>query len=259
MKNKKYLGKVIDGFLIIRNKDNNNPSNRDVIGKCEKCGNEQVITSYKLKHNLPIKCKGCKNKVRENLSRKNLINLIGMKFGTLTVIEPGPRDTQGSMTWICRCDCGNRVMRRGYQLRSNKAVNGCSNCRKSQGKLLYKSLLDKHNKKEIILCDEWLNDFKSFENWYKENHKYNTCIYCSDKQNVYSPESCTFMDRVSFYNIQNNDKLIQIGDESFNLTEASNKFNIPLTTLKHRYNKGLRGLELVSKDRINPHRNKNNL
>ena len=33
-------------------------------------------------------------------------NLIGQKFGKLTVIERAENNKQGKAMWKCRCDCG---------------------------------------------------------------------------------------------------------------------------------------------------------
>ena len=34
-------------------------------------------------------------------------NLIGKKFGHLTVIQRGPNAKNGDAQWYCQCDCGN--------------------------------------------------------------------------------------------------------------------------------------------------------
>lgn len=44
-------------------------------------------------------------------------NLAGMTFGKLRVIRRRGADRQGSASWLCKCECGRRVIRRGYVLR----------------------------------------------------------------------------------------------------------------------------------------------
>jgi len=43
--------------------------------------------------------------------RKNIMgaarNLIGERFGRLTVIEKTDKRKNGSIVWKCQCDCGN--------------------------------------------------------------------------------------------------------------------------------------------------------
>jgi hypothetical protein len=46
-----------------------------------------------------------------------LINLVGQKFGRLTVVERGKNDKQRNPRWICKCTCGNHVVVRGGDLR----------------------------------------------------------------------------------------------------------------------------------------------
>lgn len=50
-----------------------------------------------------IKSCGCSRK--ENTTK---INLLGKKFGYLTVLEEDPKRTNaGAVKWICQCECGN--------------------------------------------------------------------------------------------------------------------------------------------------------
>lgn len=54
------------------------------------------------------------------------IDLIGQKFGRLTVLrEELPRTTK-EVKWICQCDCGNIKSVRSYDLRNGKTLScGC--------------------------------------------------------------------------------------------------------------------------------------
>ncbi len=57
---------------------------------------------------------------------RKVINLIGMKFGRLTVISRGPRDKFGLYFWNCLCECGGKITTRGYSLkRGNTKPCGC--------------------------------------------------------------------------------------------------------------------------------------
>ena len=51
-----------------------------------------------------------------------LIDLTGQKFGQLKVLERAPDyvSTNGrrKIMWLCECDCGNRSVVRGEDLRS---------------------------------------------------------------------------------------------------------------------------------------------
>lgn len=55
------------------------------------------------------------------------INLIGQKYGRLTVIdECKERDKNNRIMWLCECECGNQKIVRGADLRAGKILScGC--------------------------------------------------------------------------------------------------------------------------------------
>lgn len=58
---------------------------------------------------------------------KTAVDLTGERFGSWVVIEKGPKTNSGSMTWICKCDCGTVKKVTAYDLRSGKST-GCHAC-----------------------------------------------------------------------------------------------------------------------------------
>ena len=57
-----------------------------------------------------------------------VIDLLGKKFGKLTVLERDMSKTSGAAYWICKCDCGNIISTRGTSLRDgSKQDCGCIN------------------------------------------------------------------------------------------------------------------------------------
>lgn len=65
-------------------------------------------------------------------------NLIGQKFGRLTVIERLENTKNGKTRWLCKCDCGNETIVQGNNLK-NKHVKSCG--------CLNKELTRQRNKK----------------------------------------------------------------------------------------------------------------
>ena len=55
---------------------------------------------------------------------KKLINETGNRYGRLTVLRRCPNDVRKGAIWLCRCDCGNEVTVRGYNLR-NGSTRSC--------------------------------------------------------------------------------------------------------------------------------------
>jgi hypothetical protein len=54
------------------------------------------------------------------------IDMLGQKFGLLTVIEERPPTPVGHSTWLCQCDCGNQVIRTSTSMKRSKLSScGC--------------------------------------------------------------------------------------------------------------------------------------
>jgi hypothetical protein len=89
--------------------------------KCD-CGNEKITVAYSLTHGVCTSC-GCVR--NENNLARNGLNLIGQKFGLLTVIKyNGSNGTQS--TWKCQCDCGNITLASTSSLTQGKKKScGC--------------------------------------------------------------------------------------------------------------------------------------
>jgi hypothetical protein len=91
------------------------------------------------------------------------INIAGLRFGRLTVIEPAGR-RRGYITWRCLCDCGNEHIAIGSRLRSGECRScGCH----------VKSALARSNPVEYqawkrmrqlqpAVCRRWRESFDSF-------------------------------------------------------------------------------------------------
>ena len=50
--------------------------------------------------------------------------LIGMRFGMLTVLRFGGKGKSGNALYLCRCDCGNEVKVWGKRL-ENGSITSC--------------------------------------------------------------------------------------------------------------------------------------
>lgn len=114
-----------------------------------------------------------------------IINIIGQKFGKLTVISMrSDRGRSNQIMYDCKCDCGNNHITSGESIRSGKSKScGCN--RKNPPnkendrifavwKQLYKSTIEKRNKKKYAtITDIELNDFILLS---KSN-----CFYCGSE------------------------------------------------------------------------------
>ena len=99
------------------------------------CGNETIVSSDKLKSGHTKSC-GCEK-------NKNKIDLIGQKFGKLTVIADSGKRHNGGMIWTCQCECGNIKDVRADALKAG-TIMSCG-CLRSKGEEIISKILNQNN------------------------------------------------------------------------------------------------------------------
>lgn len=146
------------------------------------------------------------------------VNLIGQKFGMLTVLE---RDTSASSgaghhaKWLCQCDCGNIVSAFGHHLKRG-ITKSCGCFRRDiikqrsithglTGTRLHtiwigmrERCYNKHfaaykhyGGRGITVCDEWLHNFQAFYDWAMINgYRDDLSIDRIDVNGNYEPSNC---------------------------------------------------------------------
>lgn len=92
------------------------------------CGNTKIARGVDLRCGGTKSC-GCLRKEGgknlRNTKRHKAYDMIGEKYGRLTVLRKGGKSTTGSK-WVCQCDCGRIVEVRGNCLRSGNTKScGC--------------------------------------------------------------------------------------------------------------------------------------
>lgn len=112
--------------------------------RCE-CGNEKEVMGSTLRRG---KCKscGCLKIESDKKPKGNVINMVGQKFGHLTVIARDGSDGRGEAKWLCECDCENhsQISVLGSNLRTGHTIScGCE--RQSHGEIKVSNILIKNN------------------------------------------------------------------------------------------------------------------
>lgn len=181
----------------------------------------------------------------------------GERYGMLTILEYS--HTNRHTYYKCQCDCGNvKVMRRDAITSSVKTVHSCgchqyNKIRKTKSSRLIDIFRDMNRRcydekrtgysnyggRGITICDEWLNDYTSFENWAINNgYNDNLTIDRIDVNGNYEPSNCRWVDRKTQNNNKRNNRHITYNGETKTLMEWSEHLNIPYGRLKNRLRRG---------------------
>lgn len=109
------------------------------------CGNTIETRGVSLREGHTKSC-GCLKKESDRSPKGNVIDLVGKKFGKLTVIERDGSDKRGEAKWICECSCPakTRITVLGSNLRTGHTLScGCE--RRSHGELKVAEILTTNN------------------------------------------------------------------------------------------------------------------
>ena len=144
-------GQKFGRLLVIERAPNNKAGRAMWKCKCD-CGNEVIVLGKNIRNGTTKSC-GCLQ--RERTSEASLIDLVGKRFGKLTVLSRVPgRTSNGKVEWECQCDCGSVIKVLGDSLRRGHTLS-CG-CIVSQGELIISQILQQHDiyfKKEINFFD----------------------------------------------------------------------------------------------------------
>lgn len=187
-------------------------------------------------------------------------DLTGKKFGRLTAIK---RDfTKKRTAWLCKCECGNTKIVTSTHLKSGltkscgclqkeRAIEAKTKHKQSSTSLYHRWKAIKqrcHNPNNkryyqyggrgIKMCDEWRNDFLTFEKWaYDNGYKEELTLDRIDNDKGYAPSNC----RWTSYTEQARNRSITVTvlhkGKAVSLGEISNICNINYNTLYTRYEK----------------------
>lgn len=200
------------------------------------------------------------------MSKKRIEVIPGIKYSRLTVIEetsPYFAPSGGQKRRVkCKCDCGkNTIVMIADLRRGNSTSCGCKRTEHGMTKTrlyriwsgmkqrCYNSKDKKYHRyggRGIKVFDQWM-DFMSFYNWAMKNG-YQSVLTLDREENDgdYMPNNCRWVTmEVQSNNTSRNVRAI-VNGEQLTLAEIGKKYKTPKTTIIARFNKGLRGVGLIT-------------
>lgn len=200
-------------------------------------------------------------------------DLTGKRFYRLTAIKRV--ENKGNKTmWLCKCDCGNYATVCGAYL-TNGHTKSCGCYSRERSKThghhdhpLYRvwlgirtrcynstdSSYKNYGGRGIKMCDEWLNNFKSFYDWsiangYKnerlESGRNKWTVDRIDNNGDYCPENCRWTDQKTQANNTRRNRFITINGESRTLEQWTQILGVARESLRQRDIQGLKNDELL--------------
>ena len=107
------------------------------------CGKQKIIKAYDVKCSKTKSCGCLHSKLLSERNKNNCLNLIGKKFGKLTVIKQLESRKERS-NWLCQCDCGNfKEVTSDLLIKGETKSCGCLNS--SYGEEIIETILKENN------------------------------------------------------------------------------------------------------------------
>ena len=196
------------------------------------------------------------NKIQNNMVNGKIKNIVGMKYGNLTVLNITHKNKNGAYCWNCVCDCGTKLNVSGLALRSGN-TKSCGCLQKEivrnigiknrkyfeDNKSEYNSwsgmktrCLNKNNHaykdyggRGVMVCNEWLE----FENFYKDMGKRPKGLTLDriDNDGNYCKENCRWATQKEQTRNTRRNRYIKFEDRNFSISQWAETLRIKPSTL----------------------------
>lgn len=257
MKKTNYIGMTFGSWKVIDYDTQKCQETKNTYYVCQcSCGQIKSVYGMSLKNGKSTQCKSC------SLTKYPDQNMIGMRFGNLTIIKLEKRE-KGNSYWLCKCDCGNNKIVLGRSLfHGNTRSCGCLqketaseifSTHKMSNKRIYhtwENMISRcyytkdmsyraYGGRGITVCDEWKSSFETFYNW-AVSHGYSDTLTI-DRINVngnYEPNNCRWVDMISQANNRRTNRYFMINGENLTISQIARKFNLNPNTLRTKIRNG---------------------
>lgn len=218
--------------------------------ECE-CGKNTIVERGNLRYGHTTSC-GCK--------RSEIEDLVGQKFGRLTVIKFDHSDSRHESYWLCECSCENKTLvcaSRTHLLTGNTVSCGCyrsDNMRErstthgmSSTRLYHiwehmrhrcndknDDAYDRYGGRGIAVSNEW-EIFENFRDWALSNgYSDELSIDRRDNNGNYTSDNCRWADSFTQANNTRKNRYISYGGETHTISEWSRILGVNYNTLFYR-------------------------
>jgi len=197
---------------------------------------------------------------------KRKADLMGQRFGRLTVIGEAESTKHGQARWLCRCDCGTESVVRADSLKSGSIKScGCYNTemcisvghknrKHGMGRTrlynIWSSMKARcynanskpykyYGARGIAVCGEWRNNFIAFRDWAIANgYADNLTLDRRDNNGHYTPENCRWIAlREQFVNRRSN-RYITYGGKRMTISQWSKEIGCSRNAIAKRLSRG---------------------
>jgi hypothetical protein len=198
-------------------------------------------------------------------------DIVGKRFGRLTVEARLPMNRHGAIVWMCRCDCGGSTKADRQALRSgntkscgclkreiisaSRSTHGMSDSRTyrtwttMRARCTYESVgaYKHYGGRGIKVCDRW----GVFENFYADMGDRPAGLSL-ERKNVngnYEPDNCVWASNKEQGRNRRNNRLITLNGTALTAMEWSERLGIPRTTIMSRRRLGWTDREILTTPR----------
>lgn len=194
--------------------------------------------------------------------KKTRIDLSGKRFGRLTVLRYDHTDKCGHGMWLCQCDCGNKKIVIGGNLKSGNSkscgclhneqlaerttTHGCYGTRlywiwakmKSRCMNYKDKYFADYGGRGITVCDEWLK-FEDFQDWAMANgYTDELTIDRIDVNGNYEPSNCRWATRMEQTANRRVSRCITFDGKTKTISQWAAEYGLNYYTLYSRVKRG---------------------
>lgn len=192
-------------------------------------------------------------RTRDSLGRFKKINLIGKRFGILSVVEEFPTRKSGKVLWVCRCDCGKTIKSQtGNLFSGNTKSCGCgrknNNYKHGERRLMTPEYAvwvsmknrcaNKNNKyyggKGISVCERWVLSFVDFLKDMGRRPSTKHTIERRDGNGDYAPRNCMWATKKEQANNRKSNRMITIDKKTKTLSQWCDDCGVKWSTARAR-------------------------